>query len=291
MEFLMILESLSNIISLDDVIRIFVFGLLYILILVISKYIKELFVSCKISQELSDNDNTEIALSMSGYHLAITFVFASTLLGSSKGLLNDVIGVLIYSSLGIVLLNISRYLNNRFLFRKQKISEENIESQNTSMGIVQFGIYVAVGLIASSAIVGENGDIITTLVFFTLGQLSLFTLNHVYELLIPYDIQDEVLNDNKAAAIAFSGTVIALGLIVSNSIFGDLTSWVVDITYFLFANIICFALLPIIRFLVNKLILVKSDLNTEIARDKNIGAGILEAITAISLAIILIIMI
>lgn len=285
------LESFLEIISLNDIARVFAFGLLYILILLISKYTKELLISYKISQELSDNDNTEVALSLSGYYLAITFIFTASLIGISKGLSNDLISVSSYSLLGIMLLNLSRWINNRFLFKKQEAVEEGIQSHNVSMGVVQFGIYVATGLVISSALMGDGGSVITSLIFFALGQLSLFVLNYIYELLIPYDIQDEVSNNNVAAAIAFSGTIIALGLIVSNSIFGDYVSWESDIAYFLFANIICFALLPAIRILVNKLILVNSDLSTEITRDKNIGAGILEATTAISLAIVLIMII
>ncbi len=72
-----------------------------------------------------------------------------------------------------------------------------------------------------------------------------------------------------------------------NAASGDFTNWQKDILLFVVANLIAFVFLPLIRLVMDKLVVPGDSLGREIKEDKNIGAGFLEATIAISFAVIL----
>ncbi|MEL6846200.1 MAG: DUF350 domain-containing protein, partial [Bacteroidota bacterium] len=71
------------------------------------------------------------------------------------------------------------------------------------------------------------------------------------------------------------------------AIYGDLTDWASDLMTLGLDVLIIFLYLVVVRFVFDKFILRNSDLNTEIARDQNIGAGLLEMMVAICFSVVL----
>jgi uncharacterized membrane protein YjfL (UPF0719 family) len=92
---------------------------------------------------------------------------------------------------------------------------------------------------------------------------------------------------NVAAGAALGGTLIALGIIVLNGISGDFISWEVNLTNLAITNVMAFVFLPIVRVIMDKMVIPGDDLSREIIEDKNLGAGLLEATVSISFAIVL----
>lgn len=271
----------------EDLSRAGAFILMYFIFFLIAKYFKDLFTSYKINEQLAKEDNLAIALAMSGYYLASSAIFTGTLLGPSQGLLNDLILVGGYSFLGLCLLNASRWFNDKFILSKFCDTEQLVREKNVGVGAVHFGVYVATGIIAAGALSGQGGGIISSLVFFVLGQLSLFIFAYIYEKSSKYNIHEELLNKNTASGVAFAGNIIALSIIVMNAASGDFINWQNDLISFGLANLLAFIFLPIIRLLMDRLVIRGYSLGQEIKQDKNIGAGFLEAVIAISFAIVL----
>jgi uncharacterized membrane protein YjfL (UPF0719 family) len=120
-----------------------------------------------------------------------------------------------------------------------------------------------------------------------LGQISLFIFSLIYEKFSTYNIHDELLNKNTASGVAFAGNLIALSIIVMNAASGDFVNWQKDIMLFTIANVIAFIFLPVIRLVMDRLVVPGDSLGREIKEDKNIGAGFLEATIAVSFAVIL----
>lgn len=189
--------------------------------------------------------------------------------------------------MGIIILNVSRYLNDKAILRKFANIEQLTKEQNAAVGAVQLGTYVATGLIAAGAIAGQDGGILSFIIFFILGQISLLLFSLIYDFFTPYSVHAELEKQNVAAGVAFSGTLIALGIIVMNGVTGDFVNWIESITHFLIVITTAFVFLPIVRILMDKLVIAGDDLSREITEDKNIGAGFLEACVAISFAVIL----
>ncbi len=271
----------------DDVTRAAAFVAMYFVLFLLAKWFKDLLSPYKINDELTKTDNLAIALTMSGYYLGTAAIFVGALFGPTQGMQADLLAVGGYSLLGLALLNASRWFNDKVILRKFCDTHQLVAERNVGVGAVQFGVYVATGLIAAGAVSGQGGGVISSLVFFVLGQISLFIFTLIYEKFSPYDIHEELEKKNIACGVAFGGHLIALSIVVMNATSGDFQDWKTDLTMFGAANIIAFIFLPFIRVVMDRLVVRGSSLGREIKEDRNIGAGFLEATIAISFAIIL----
>jgi uncharacterized membrane protein YjfL (UPF0719 family) len=261
--------------------------MLFVVIFIFSKFINDLLTPYDIDNELTEKDNVALAVSLCGYFAAVIIIFISALIGPSKGLLQDVINTGGYSLLGILLLNLSRIINDKLILRKFSNQKEIIQDRNVGTGAVQFGSYVASGLIVGGAIHGEGGGVLTAIVFFALGQVALILFTGIYNRITPFDIHDEIEKDNVAAGVSFGGTLVALGIILMKGNSGTFISWSENLGYFATDTIIAFIALPLIRIFFDKILIHNADLNTEIKTDKNLGAGLLEMTVAVGFAAIL----
>jgi uncharacterized membrane protein YjfL (UPF0719 family) len=271
----------------EDLAKTAAFVGLYFVLFLLAKWMKDFFTPYKINDELTRKDNLAISLTMCGYYLATVAIFVGALFGPTQGFTKDLMLVGGYTILGLVFLNISRYINDKIILRKFCNVEQLTQEHNTAVGAVQLGTYVATGLIAAGAITGTGGGVVTAIVFFILGQLSLLIFSLIYDLFTPYCIHEELGKKNTAAGVALGGTLIALGIIVLNGVSGDFVSWQVNLINLAIVNVMAFIFLPLVRFVMDKLVIPADDLSREIIEDKNLGAGLLEATVAISFAIVL----
>lgn len=254
---------------------------LYLVIFFMSKWVANKCTAYDIDAEVSEKHNRAVSIALSGYLIAVSVIFASALIGPSQGILTDLIKVGSYSLLGIVLLNISRVVNDKLILHQFSNRAELVDDQNEGTGAVVAGSFIASGLIIAGAIHGEGGGPFTAIVFFIAGQLALILFSKIYNLITPYDIHDEVEKDNVAVGVAFGGTLIALGIILMTGTSGDFISWEENFAYFAMISIAAFIALPVFRYFMDKCLLRNYDLNHEIAKDRNVGAGILECVMVV----------
>ncbi len=272
----------------QNVLRVCSFLGLYMLLFLLAKWLRDVLTPWKLNEELTERDNLAVALCMVGYYLGLNAVFFGAMAGSSQGLLQDLMVVGGYSMLGLLFLNVSRYCNDGIILRTFSCDRQLCEEQNAAVGAVQLGMYVATGLIAGGSINGAGGGVVTAIVFFIVGQCSLFLFTLLYDWFTPYVIQDELKNGNMAAGAALGGNLIALGIIVCNGVAGDFIGWQENLSSLLVTNIAAFIFLPLIRLMMDKLVIPAADLSTEITRDRNLGAGMLEGTVSISFALVLV---
>lgn len=258
--------------------------LLYLVVFWVSKWVANKLTPYDINTEISEKHNRAIAISLSGYLIAVTVIFASALIGPSHGIVQDLILVGSYSIVGIILLNISRIINDKLILHKFQNESELVDDQNEGTGAVIAGSFIASGLIVAGAIHGEGGGIATAIAFFALGQLALILFSKVYNLITPYDIHDEIEKDNVAAGVAFGGTLVALGIILMNGASGNFISWEDNLSRFALISCGALIILPIFRYIMDKCLIPHYDLNHEIHSDRNISAGILEFVMVVCFA-------
>ena len=261
--------------------------LLFMVVMLLAKWINDFFTPYKVDEELTLKDNIALATSIAGYFGAITIIYIGAFIGPSKGIFQDIKVISGYSLLGIILLNFSRLINDKLILYKFSNVKEIIEDRNVGTGAVQFGSYISSSLIIAGAIHGQGGGLHTALAFFGLGQLALIAFVWLYNFITPFDIHDEIEKDNAAAGVAFGGTLIAVGVILMKGTSGDFISWTHNLSVFGIDVVLIFILLPVVRFFFDKIIIPRDSLNREIQNDKNLGAGFLEMITAVSFSIIL----
>lgn len=263
------------------------FLVLFAVLFLVGKWLNDLVSAHTVDRQLTQEDNPALAVSTAGYYLGIVIVYIGAIIGPSTTLVQDLVLVGSYALGGILLLLLSRVINDRLILRTFSVQRELVEDQNPGTGAVLFGSYVASALIVAGSIQGEGGGPHTALVFYALGQGALIGFTWIYDWMAPYSLLAEIEKDNVAAGIGFGGALVAIGIIVMRAVSGDFVGWSEDLQ-FLGANVlVVFVYLAGIRFFFDKVVIPWSDLNVEIARDRNVGAGLLEGALSVGFAAVL----
>lgn len=246
----------------------------------LGKLVKDLTTtSYSVREELVEKDNVALGIAMAGYFFGLIMAIGGTLSGPSQGLENDLIDIGIYGLLAIILLNLSRLVNDGLILHGFKVRDELIDDQNAGTGVVVAASYIATGLVIFGAVSGEIGGIVTTVIFWALGQLALVLAGLMYEWITPYSIHDEIEKDNVAAGVAFAGALVGIGVIVFHASAGNFISWAVNLQDFAIEVVAGLILLPIVRLISDVILLPGQKLTDEIANQEhpNLAAGFIEA--------------
>jgi uncharacterized membrane protein YjfL (UPF0719 family) len=276
--------------KIDNFISAIILLIVFYVIFYIGKIINDLLHrEYKLTEELVEKDNPAIALAVAGYYLGLVFAIGGTLVGPSLGIVDDILDICIYGMLSIVLINISWFVCDKILLYKFKVTDELIRDQNQGTGAVSCGVSVASGIIVFGAVSGEGGTIWTAAGFWALGQIILIIAVMLYNVITPYNIHDEIEKDNVAAGVSLGGAIIAMGIIVGMSAEGDFESWSEALPDFFAVSIMGLLLLPIVRYLTDKILLPTVKLTDEIANQEtpNVGAAYIEAFSYIAAALVI----
>ncbi len=287
-----------------DQLNVFPYVLAYIalgiIFILIAKWAYDLMTYYKLDNELTKEDNPAVGTALTGYFIALIIIIAKIVPHIDKDIsldkfLKDLPDVVIYVLLGIILLNVSRMIVNKLILYKFKVNKELIDDKNVGTGAVLAGSYVASGLVIAAALAGDGETtksaiafssisnpivtgILLSLIFFSLGQVTFVLYSLIYSWLSPYKVHEEIEKDNVAAGVAFGGGLVALGIILYRGLGGKSNGWTSDLLYYGFLVAFALILFPLIRLLVNKIMLPKSDLVDEIVRDRNVNAAYLEIV-------------
>ena len=271
---------------------------LWLMLLALSKVVKDILTPYKIDVQLTEKDNPALGLSMTGYYAAVTIIFLGATVGDSAadstGAALKSMGVdLGYAILGIIMLNIGRIIVDKLVLNQFSTVKEIITDRNVGTGAVEFGSYVATALIAAGALHGEvkaesmsftGGGVLTFLAFFLAGQITLVLFAKFYQIITKYDIYEQIEKDNVAAGVAFGANMVAIGIILLKATAGDFEGWIDNFTEFGIYAAAGFITLSLVRKITDWVLLPKSTLAHEIAVDRNISAAWIEGIVAISIA-------
>jgi uncharacterized membrane protein YjfL (UPF0719 family) len=266
-------------------------------VLYVGKKVNDLLTPYDLNEELTEKDNKAVALSLAGYLFGLAIILRSVLTSEStveetesvwRDIGADLVNTVIWGVIGIALLQVARILNDKVLLYRFSNVEELAEDRNVGTGAVQCGAYVGSALMVAAALSGEEGygfggELGLSILYFALGQVAFIAFGFVYQLATQYDLHDEIKKDNVAAGVSFGMTLAAVGLLLSeylilhDSLIG-LAGWFLLSTVFLIG----------FRFIVDKVILPGSRLDSEISSDRNWGAALIEGSCAIGLAFLLI---
>ena len=284
--------------TLEIIPRGLVFVGLGLVVLVIAKLARDIITPYKIDEEIVTKNNLAVALRLSGYFMGVILVFLGALyqpfaatavdgLGFDREYAEDILRVFLYSLAGIGALNIVRIFMNRLILYRFDIEKEVVEGQNVGSGAAEFGMYIATGLLVAGSVAGEGGGPDTAAAFFGMGLVLLVIFALFYQLTTPYDMHSEIESKNTAVGIAFGGNLIAIGLVTFKAVFGDFDGWNEGVAAFLTFGVIGFALLYVMRLLLDKMLLPTVSASKAIAVDRNLGVAFIESAVVISSAMIL----
>lgn len=261
--------------------------LLEALVLVwIGKMAASLALRRRLEHEITQADNAAAAVLIGGFILGLFTALSGLFAGESTGLASDLALVALHGALAIVLMLAS--MIPWPIFYRVRIGKEIFEQRSVGDGIVAGSVLVATGLIYRGTLIGEGG-LIPVVVFFLLGQGSLFLMSAVYQLITPYDVHRQISeHKNLAAALGFAGAILGFGIVLSNAATGDFTTWGESLREFAILALPVVLLYPIRSIVVNGLFLSFRNLNKEIEKDANIGAGLVEGLSYVGIALLVV---
>jgi uncharacterized membrane protein YjfL (UPF0719 family) len=242
------------------------------------------------NHELTSHDNPAAALTLAGYFLGVFIALAGVAASPSQGMTQDLVSFAVFGVAGVAVLFLSVFVAP--LIGGIKLQRDIIENHNTSAALVLAATFVATGLIFNGAVRGEGAGLaawVALLVFQALGQAVLGVVAHLFERITPFDLHREIVEGkNVAAASGYAGAMVAMGIIVHNAVLGDIatlaTDWGAEVRTFLLWCAPLLLLWPVRTLVVNGVLLGFRNLDHEIAHDRNLGVGVIEAVTYIGFA-------
>ena len=268
----------------DQIITSIIYLIAVLFILFLGKWVYNMLnPKFNLKEELVKNDNFALALAVVGYLFGLVLAMGGILEGPSLGWKDDVIDIVFYGITSIILLNISIIINNKIIMYKFDNIKELITDKNAGTGIVEAANHIAMGLIIFGSVSGEGGSLITFVVFWISGQVMLILSTFIYNLILPFDLHEHIEKDNVAVGVSFAGMIIALGNIIRIGLSGNFTSWQDSLVKFAIFTCFGIIMLPVIRFITDKVLLPGERLTDELVNQEtpNIGAGAIEAFSYI----------
>lgn len=237
-----------------------------------------------------DDGNLAVGLRRAGLYLGIAIALSATIGGESKGFLSDVITLAADGILILICLFSCRYVNDRIMLGHINNDQECMKG-NSAVGIVEACMYIATGFVLNGSLSGLSNtlveSVLSTIVFFILGQLVLLIFGYLYEVITPFNVRDEIKENNLAAGLGLGGILVAMGIILRGSIEGPFTGWGSDIVNFGMYAIYGIIMLLVFRIVIDKILLPTTKLAVEITEDKNVAALLVAESAIIAVAIII----
>ncbi len=236
-----------------------------------------------VKSELVEKDNFAFSIAHTGYLIGLLLAIGSSIVGPSNGIVNDFIDMAIYGGLSIVLLNLSIIICDKVILRKFSVYKEIVEDRNEGTGVVEAAVAIASGLIIFGAVSGEGQGlvhgIITAITFWAVGQVALILTSIIYNLSLSYNVFDEIEKDNVAVGVAFAGVLVAIANLIRFAVSGDFNSWGESFGNVGIDLIIGLLLLPVVRFLADRVLLPGRKITDELVNQEkpNVGVALIEA--------------
>ena len=284
--------------TLETVPRGLVYVALGLAMLTVAKYARDIVTPYRIDEQVTKSRNLGVSLRLSGYLVGVILVFLGALyqpfllstqegLGFNADFGEDVLEVFLYTLVGIVALNVVRIIVNRLVLYKFDLEKQIVEGKNVGVGAVEFGTYIATGLLIGGAASGEGGGADVALAFFGMGLVVLILFALFYQLTTPFDIHSQIEGDNTAVGIALGSNLVAMGLVIFKAVFGNFDGWNQALASFFVFVVIGFVLLYALRLMTDVLLLPTVKISNELAAERNVGVAFIESSIVISSALIL----
>src|SRR5262249_4715266 len=213
-----------------------------VLLLALARWVQQWLYGKTLHALLTEDDNPAMGIAIAGYLFGVFWTVTVLLANLSYELLPDLLSVLLYGGIGIVLLT-AVALGTCRVFLGMGIQEQ-LAARNVAAGIVVVGVYVASSLAYMGKVSGEGGGFWILLLFFLLGQLALLGITYAFRWLTSYDDVQEIAAGNVAAALALTGLLIAVGLIVRWAVAGAYSGFFLSLGRFLLILLFAFVFFP-----------------------------------------------
>ena len=234
--------------------------------------------------------NIAVGLRRSGAQLGLAIAMLGVMSGESNpDIMKDMIDTFTYGLVAIGFMVTSLFFTDKALLPKVNNTEE-LKRGNVAIGMVEFGTLVMTGILAYASIKGDDGGILSSVIYFVAGQVTMVALVLFYEKVLARKINPvaRVLEGNLSAGVYLSGKIIAYGLILQSAIVGNNNASVTSdaVIEYIVAAFSGMVLLYIFEILIDLMIITSTKVSDIIIKDQ-LGAAIQLSITKIGMALLL----
>ncbi|MBM4359184.1 MAG: DUF350 domain-containing protein [Deltaproteobacteria bacterium] len=228
--------------------------------------------------------NPALALREVGSILALfligSAVVKGTLRGESVGA--DAAWCAAFAGLGLVLLEVTSFAGLGLIMKRNL--RESLDRGNVAAGLTTSAHHVAMGLLTSKAVAGNDlRGLGLSVTFFGIGVVSHQLLVALFRVVTTYDDAEQIDGENTAAALSYAGMTLGVALVISRALEGDFVDWRSSLTGFAALVSMNLAFYPMRQLVVQGLLLGAKPslrgggLDDAIGRDRKLGVAALEA--------------
>ncbi len=240
-----------------------------------------------------DEGNVARALLQVGRVLGVFLVVGSVVNDGVTGhdWQHDVLWSALFGTVALALLEAGGALGVKMLVQAKLPSE--IERGNAAAGIAAGAHYAATGIVVAHNLHGAGlNNLLISLAFFVLAQLSLHVFVVLFRALTSYDDSEEILTDNVAAALSYGGLTVAVAMVVGAASDGSFLAWGESLKGYGLTVLSCLVFYPVRQLIVQGLLLGSRPtlragrLDVAVGQERNVGLGALEAVSYVATAIL-----
>jgi uncharacterized membrane protein YjfL (UPF0719 family) len=235
----------------------------------------------RLGHALASEDNVAVAVEQSLFVLATVVALLGSLVVAGETILDQAADFATTSLAVLVTLWAAEQGLARLVLRGIDMEREVVDQGNVAVATARAGVVFGSALVLRGAL-GHAESWLTRIAWMVAGQAALLALTWLYQRLTPYDDLAQLGRRNLAAALPLAGIAIAAGLVVDASLRGHGATWTDDAVHMGVALVIAVVLLAVLRWLGDLLLLPGSTYSEEIERDRNVGAGLVEATSYIA---------
>lgn len=269
------------------------YAVLYLVLAILMKAILDFRSgkSYKAAEQIADG-NMAIGFRRSGAQLGLAIAMIGVMSGSNSGdFLNDLMVTTSYGLLAVGFMLVSLLVTDKAVLPSVNNTEQ-LKQGNLAIGLVEFGTLVMTGIIAYASIKGDDGGVVSSLVYFVAGQITVVLLVIVYQKVLARKINpiQSIVENNLSAGIYLSGKIIAYGLILQSAIVSQssnqtssLTDQIIEFSSSAFIGML---MLYVFETLIDRFIVTATTV-TDIIKNDQKAAALQLSLAKIGMALIL----
>ncbi len=241
---------------------------------------QKLFRRMNLNLQLFVRDNSAVAIALVGFYMGIAIALSGALTRTSNSWQDTLTNLASYGTFSILLMLAGAWICDRAILRRCDCAREIREEQNFGAASLEAGCHIGNGMILSSALGGEGGNIFVGLVCWLLGLGVLVLVSIIYPRIAAYDVYGEIAKrNNPAAGIAFAGAIVAVANVIRNAFIPEFENWTISFSLYGLALVGGLILLTAIRWLADLILVSGVKISDEIAKQEtpNLGVGFIEA--------------
>lgn len=200
----------------------FGYSLIALALLVVMKYALDFKAKDYYSaDEQLNNGNLAIAFRRAGAYFGLGIAVVGVMYGDiGHSLVKDMIDTAIYGILGIAYMIVALVVADK-MHSSGIDNKAALRDGNVSVGIMEFGVLVATGIIASASIRLDGGQFYISAIYFLVGQVALLVIMGLYNLKLKktLELKKAIEKGNLSVGIYVAGKFIAYALLLHASIY------------------------------------------------------------------------